>query len=311
MTYQRELTRHQLGRTGIAVTPIGLGGAWLGYQPEKKRHDWEIGAATVLRALELGIRLIDTSPGYGESEQIIGVALSEWFHRGGRRADLILSSKTGTRSRPKDYTATGTRHSVEHSLKSLGVDYLDVMLVHDPETIDPVLASGGALSELQHMKSEGLVHAIGLGVRSHDLHRTCIESGHFEVSLTYGDFNLLNQSAGHDLLPLAAQYHVGIFNAMVVEYGLLGGQDPRLVAAKWNGRMDPQKVQKAVALWDWAQANKVNMLSAAIQFSTRDERVDATLVGAASPDEIEEDMAAYQQTIAEPLWMELHQRFNV
>jgi aryl-alcohol dehydrogenase-like predicted oxidoreductase len=214
------LARRPLGRTCIPVTPIGLGGAWLGYNPELGRRDPEIGAATVVRALELGIGLIDTSPGYGDSEQIIGKGLKDWYRKGGNRADFVISTKTGTRTRPNDYSAVGTLRSVEQSLKSLGTDYIDVLLVHDPESLDPVFAPGGTLEALKNLREQGVIHAIGLGVRNHKFHQDCINSGEFDISLTYGDYNLLSQTAATDILPVAAEHQVGIFNAMVVEYGL-------------------------------------------------------------------------------------------
>jgi D-threo-aldose 1-dehydrogenase len=143
------------------------------------------------------------------------------------------------------------------------------------------------------------------------MHQRCIESGDFDMSLTYGDYNLLDQSAAHDILPSAAARNVGVFNAMVVEYGLLSGQDPRQTQASRNGRLGPHKVEKAIALWDWAQSRKVNLLSVALQYSARDERIDATLVGAANPDEVDADMAAYLQVVPEPIWAELRQRFGL
>jgi D-threo-aldose 1-dehydrogenase len=110
--------KRRLGRTNLYVTPLGLGGAWLGRMPDG--HSEEVGVATVLRALELGINLIDTSAGYGDgrSERYIGIALEEWYRRGGRREDIVISTKTGTRSwSRRDYSAAGTRRSVEKSLE--------------------------------------------------------------------------------------------------------------------------------------------------------------------------------------------------
>src|SRR5262245_809384 len=139
------LEQRTLGRTGITVPRLGLGGAWLGYVPGQRHRDEKTGIATVLRALELGIRLIDTSGSDVESERIIGKALQEWYRYGGQRSDIVISTKTGTRTQTRDYSADATRRSVETSLQLLQTDYVDAMLVHDPETLDPVFAPGGAL----------------------------------------------------------------------------------------------------------------------------------------------------------------------
>ncbi|MCL5999534.1 MAG: aldo/keto reductase [Chloroflexi bacterium] len=304
------MERRTLEGTAIAVTPIGLGGAWLGHVPGNSHRDEDAGIATVLRALELGIRLIDTSGGYGDSERIIGLALREWYRRGGRREDIVISTKTGTRTQPRDYSAGATHRSVETSLQLLQTDYIDVLLVHDPHTLDPVFAPGGALEVLQHLKAQGTIHAIGLGVRNHQHHMRCITSGHFDMVLTYGDYNLLNQSAAADILPTAEQHHVAVFNAMVVEYGLLSGRDPLVVTAQRKDQ-HPDKVQKARALWEWAQSHHIDLLSVALQYSARDPRIASTLVGAARPEEIEADLQAFAQPIPDTVWTDLHEQFGL
>jgi aryl-alcohol dehydrogenase-like predicted oxidoreductase len=302
--------RRPLGRSGIMVTPLGLGGAWLGYVPNNGHRDEDVGIATVLRALALGIRLIDTSGGYGDSERIIGKALQEWYRRGGRREDLVISTKTGTRTQPRDYSAAGTQRSVETSLKLLQTDYIDAMLVHDPETLDPVFAADGALEALQQLKAQGVIRAIGLGVRKHEYHQHCIQSGAFDVSLTYGDYNLLDQSAATGVLPWAEQHGVGVFNAMVVEYGLLGGRDPlEVIQGRKNVRA--AKVQQARALWEWAQSHGINLLAVALQYSAREPRIASTLVGARNPGEIEADVEAFSQVVPEHLWADLHNTFGI
>ncbi len=62
-------------------------------------------------------------------------------------------------------------------------DYLDVCLVHDPSSMDPVIAKDGALETLQRMQEEGLVKFIGLGVREHEFHKIAIETGIVDVIL--------------------------------------------------------------------------------------------------------------------------------
>ena len=99
------MPKRRLGRTGLNVSPIGLGGAWLGHGSDGSRED--IAVATVCCALESGINLIDTSPAYigGKSEAYIGMGLAEWCRNGGRREDVVISTKTGMRTRPADYSA--------------------------------------------------------------------------------------------------------------------------------------------------------------------------------------------------------------
>ena len=315
------LAKRRLGRTDLYVTPLGLGGVWLGRTLEGFSED--AGVAAVLRALELGINLIDTSAGYGggRSERCIGIALEEYLSRGGRREDIVLSTKTGTRiPNQKDFSAPGTKRSVEKSLELLKTDYLDAVLVHDPEDLTPVLAPGGALEALREFKEKGIIRAIGLGVRSHEFHRCFIETGDCDVALTYRDFNLLDQSVVEGVLKLAARYEVGVLNGMPIIKGLLGGGDPLKVARKMQEAGDriprpyhPQtgEVQRARALWEWAESRGASLLALNLQFCLRETRISSTLVGASNPAEIEADVAALSERIPKEVWQELPERLGL
>ena len=169
------LAQRPLGRTGISVSILGLGGAYLGRLANNTFSD-EVAIAATLAALQGGITLIDTSPHYGESERRLGLALAAWRAQGGKRENLIISSKTGTRVRPPNYTYDHTMSSIEQSLKLLGTDYLDVALVHDAPDVTPALAPRGAFAALRRLQEQKVVRAVGLGVREHDKHRRCLDS---------------------------------------------------------------------------------------------------------------------------------------
>jgi aryl-alcohol dehydrogenase-like predicted oxidoreductase len=304
--------RVPLGRTGLQVSPLGLGGAWLGLKGNAFDDDQAV--ATVLRALDLGLNLIDTSGSYssGQSERRIGLALDEFRRRGGRREQLVLSTKTGTRTRPHDYSGDGTRRSIEASLAALRTDYLDVALVHDPQALEPVMAPGGALEVLHRLKSEGVIRAVGLGVRNHEFHRRLIEAGEIDVSLTYRDHNLVNQSIVQDLLPLAEARGIGVLNGMVLVGGLLAGGDPLKYASDpalhgatpRRGIYVPkdQETSRACAAWEFAQNRKVPLLALNLQFSLCERRIATTLLGASRPEEIEEDVRMALAPLPDGIW---------
>src|SRR5579862_4576441 len=135
------IPRRKLGRTNMVVSDVSLGGVGLGGLRTVNADDAAIG--TVKEAWGQGINYLDTSPLYAESERRVGLALAAM---GGRPSGLFLSTKTGTHpARRGDYSAEGTRWSVENSLRLLGVSSVDLVLVHDPETMEPVLARDGAL----------------------------------------------------------------------------------------------------------------------------------------------------------------------
>lgn len=327
-------TKRKLGRTGINVTPIGLGGAWLGYHGDG--IDQDVAVATVSRALEMGINLIDTSGAYqgGRSEVSIGIALQQWYKMGGKREDLILSTKTGTRTRPHDYTAEGTRSSIEQSLAVLQTDYLDIALIHDPEDLRPVLAPGQAWDVLKNYKRRGIIRAIGLGVRNQAFHRRMIRTGECDVCLTHSDFHLLNQSAVRGVLEPASAFNVGVFNGSSLAMGLLSGDNPQDVIARWQERGRQYRQQhaetrtfleklkgwqrrmryagyrrrmeamfkQAQALWGWSQVSGIDLLALNLQYCLRDPRVTANLMGASTPEQIEADVNAFQTEIPASAW---------
>lgn len=301
------LAKRRLGRTELQVTPLGLGGAHLGRTPEG--FDDALAVRTVHAALDAGINLIDTAPMYGESQRRIGLALREWFGGGGRREDLVLSTKTGRDPQGgRHYSAEETRRSVERSLELLGVAYLDIVLVHDPDDPAPVFDAHGTLPALEQMREEGLLRFIGVGVRSHDFHRLCIESGRSDVCLTFCDYNLLDQSAAEGVLAPAAERDVGVLNGAAVMLGLLGGGDPRLVT---SSLATEERVRRATELWQWAAGRGISLAALNLQFCLRERRITSTLVGVANPDELHTDLRALQEPVGDEAWAELADRFGV
>jgi aryl-alcohol dehydrogenase-like predicted oxidoreductase len=151
-----------LGRTGLKVSEIGVGGAQFGLTNYMGRWDaFSEGAqrattATVHRALELGYNYFDTAPGYGDgrSEEMVGNALK------GRREEVVIATKVSG----GQWAPAQIRASVEASLRRLQVDVVDVIQFHGgwyhPDQVDQILASGG-LEAFQQLKQEGKVRFIG------------------------------------------------------------------------------------------------------------------------------------------------------
>lgn len=301
------LERRRLGRTGFMVTPIGLGGAHLGRTgPGPDDFDDDQAVATVFEALKLGIANFDTAPMYGESQRRVGLALKQLPAEGFRRGDIILSTKTGrdSQSRP-GYSRDATLRSVENSLRLLHTDYIDILLVHDPTDLSEVLGPGGTLEALLELKAQGIIRAIGLGARPHDFHRACMETGHFDVSLTFCDYNLIDRSAIAGVLEPAATHDVGVYNAAAVMLGLLGGEDPRIVAQCLGGFATPERLGRSVRVWEWCREHGVDLLAANLQLCAREERIASTLVGAASPEQVRRDEEALAEALDERTLTEL------
>ncbi len=289
------LPMRRLGRTELEVTCLGMGGAGLGRGDVTDDEAVE----AVHRSIELGINYLDTAPLYGESERRVGLALAD-----GWREKIYLATKIGTHPEWRgDFSGPGTRRSVENSLRLLGTDYLDVCLVHDPDSMDPVVAKGGAFDELQRMREEGLIKFIGLGVRQHEFHKTAIETGVVDVILTYLDYTLLSQTANDWLLPLAMETDIGVINGSPIAMGLLSGVEPDVSAERIHfGTSDAEKAHR---LWQWATDNGLNLLNLAIQFCLRQPCIAMSLTGAKNAAEVEQNVAAATNRVSEAVWKQI------
>ncbi len=285
------LPLRRLGRTDLEVTVLGMGGAGIG-----RDNITDIEAiSAVHRAIDLGINYLDTAPLYGESERRVGLALKD-----GKRSQLYLATKTGTHPKWRgDYSAQGTRQSVENSLKLLRTDYLDICLVHDPDDMTSVVSNGGAFEELKKMRQEGSVRYIGLGVRQHQFHQLAIERNDVDVILTYLDYTLIQQTA-IPLMKLAIEKDIGVINGSPIAMGLLSGIKPNSKMATDHVKKAENK--KAQQLWQLANNLGLNLLDLAIQFSVRQPMISCILTGAKNKTEVEQNYKAATTELPDSVW---------
>jgi D-threo-aldose 1-dehydrogenase len=287
--------RRILGRTGFEVTVLGIGGAWLGNM--RDRTDEEVAVQTVLAGLASGINLVDSSDNYidGRSEGFVGRALAHWFAQGNRREDLVLSTKlTVNPNNPDAFSYDGTLWGLEHSLRELGVDTLDMFLVHDPETLEPVLSEDGCIAALRRAKEEGTIRAIGLGCRPHEFHRRCIETGEFDVCLTFHDYSVMERSAEAGVLEHAVQRDVGVFNASI-----------NAALAR------PEHAETAAELEAWCGHRGLDLATLNLQFCLRERRFASTLIGFSRPERVAQNVASYQTPVDDAIWAELRRDFGI
>jgi len=145
-----EIPMRTLGRTGLRVSIIGLGGFHVGL-PERE----EDSIALVHRALDLGVNFFDNADSYqeGNAEERMGKALE------GRRQKTVLMTKVESRD------AKGSREALEKSLRRLRTDYLDIWQFHavgKMEDLNKILAPDGALETAEQAKKEGKIRFIGI-----------------------------------------------------------------------------------------------------------------------------------------------------
>jgi aryl-alcohol dehydrogenase-like predicted oxidoreductase len=153
-----------LGRTGADVTILGYGAMELRGQPRGPEITDEDAGRLLNAVLDGGINLIDTSPDYGRSEELIGTYL------GHRRDEFFLASKCGCPIEtpadapppyPHDYSRQNVRAAVERSLRRLRTDRLDLVQVHMSPSV-ATLEENGTIEELNGLRAEGKVRFIGM-----------------------------------------------------------------------------------------------------------------------------------------------------
>lgn len=159
-----------LGNTSMEVSVLGLGTVKLGRNqgvkyPEHFQIPNDAEAQVLIHyARDQGINLIDTAPAYGNSEERLGKLLK------GQRQHWIICSKTGEEFvdgvSQFDFSEKHTIHSVERSLKRLGTDYLDVVLIHSDGNDLDILQNSPAMETLQRLKKQGKIRAVGMSTKT-------------------------------------------------------------------------------------------------------------------------------------------------
>jgi D-threo-aldose 1-dehydrogenase len=319
------LPRRRMG-LDLAPTLLGFGGAPLGDLYE--HLDESVAQASVTAALEAGINLIDTSPlyGHGLSEHRIGAAL-----RNRRREDVILSTKVGRWMDPRagktdgsgyvgglphraviDYSYDGAMRSLEQSLLRLGVEHIDVLLIHDVDvwTHGALMeqrfaeAMDGAYRALARLRAEGVVKAIGVGVNEAEMCERFARAGDFDVMMLAGRYTLLEQGALASFLPLALEKNIAIMLAGVFNSGILatgpGGN------AHYNyGPAAPEIIHKVTRIDAVCRAHGVLLRHAALAFACAHPAVATVVLGAVTPDQVQQNVEAMAVAIPAALWDDL------
>ena len=282
--------------------PLGLGTAYIGQGAD---------AATLARfqrtlddAYAAGIRYYDTSAQYGGSEFRIG----EFIRRIDRGTVFVATKSPVPPPLTAREAALHVRQALHNSLERLGVTRIDLFQIHDVETLDQVLAPGGALETLLEARDQGLIRYIGLGTRFHHLLETAALHGAFDTILTYTDFTPVQQSA-RDLIALAAHRQVGVINGSPLAFGLLTGHDPR--QNPHLGAEQKRGVAMAARLYDFCRSNHLPVLALAMQYPLCNPNIHMTLTGAALPEELRATLGAVNTPLPADIWQQLEAQTGI
>jgi L-galactose dehydrogenase len=273
-----------LGKTGLTVSQLSLGGAAFGqqYGPISLQDAQE----TVHAALDAGINFIDTSAyyGLGRSEEILGEILAQ-----GLRDRFILCTKAGRLDRDRfDFSPAGMRACFEGSLQRLRTDHVEILLAHDIEFADDYERVFDETAAVLHdLKREGKCRFIGMSGYPLGLLRQAIEHCHLDVVISYCHFNLQNDRLLTELLPVAESHGVGVLNASPLAMGLLTPQGP----PPWHPASETIK-QLCKAAADYCHSLGQNIATLGMQFCYAEPRIPSTITGTAKRTELETNLEA-------------------
>jgi D-threo-aldose 1-dehydrogenase len=280
--------------------------------------------ATLERAWACGIRLFDTAPlyGFGLSEERVGRFLSAK-----PRGDFVLSTKVGRLLRKEgvpdpsnyvdgepifkgvppvrpvfDFSVEGVQASLAESCRRLRMDRADLAYLHDPDNHWGA-ASDQGLAALRMLRAQGRIAGIGAGMNQCAMLTRFVEETDVDVVLIAGRFSLLDNSAALSLLPACARRGVAVVVGGVFNSGILA--DPRQ-GATFDYVPAGQHVQDRVSqLKAVCDRHQVPLRAAALQFPRRHPAVTAVVVGARSPEEVDDAVRMGSFPIPDALWSDL------
>jgi D-threo-aldose 1-dehydrogenase len=319
--------RHAIGHRGVRVSPLGFGGAPIGnlYAPVTERD----AQAALEEALGRGIRYFDTAPFYGQglSETRMGRSLA-----GRPRDSFVVSTKVGrliARDESRrdalndvfavqgtravfDYSRGGVQRSFEASLRRLGVDYVDILLLHDIgrlthgdrhcELLRQALEE--ALPAMAALRDSGAVRAIGIGVNEQAV---CLEVlPHFALDciMLAGRYTLLEQHDSVEIMAQAAARGIRVLIAGAYNSGLLGPAGAPGTTYNY-APVDAATLERARRIYAQCALEGVDVGAAALQFPLAHPAVACVVAGQKSVQEVTSAVQRMATPIPARLWERL------
>jgi len=297
----------EIKQTGVLIPDICFGTSALGNMPDTYTYEVDESRAveTVKAILTSDSPFIDTGRNYGmgRSEERIGRAIKELD---GVPEGAVVSTKLDRDMDTLQFDASQARRSLEESFTALGVDYVDILHLHDPEhagSLDPIVKKGGAIDELFKMREEGLCKVIGLAAGDVEVMLPILKDRDFDVLITHNRFTLVNRNA-QEMIAYAAANNITVMNAAPYCGGALAkGTESfkRYVYQEANDEMlAPIKVVEEIC-----RKYNVPPGAAALQFSLREKTIASTICGVSKPERVVETLAWANYAIPEVLWTEL------
>jgi D-threo-aldose 1-dehydrogenase len=278
--------------------------------------------AALRTAWDGGVRVFDTAPHYGVglAEERLGT-----FLHGQGRSEFVVSTKVGRllvateddvsgvegffetprRRRIRDYSASGVRRSIEESCERLGLEYVDIALIHDPDEFEGV-AMSEAYPALAQLRDEGVVKAIGVGMNQVPMLERFVQRTDIDCVLIAGRYSLLNDDVGPSFFHLCDERDVAVLVGGVFNSGVLANPSP---TSTYNYRpVDAAVLQRVEAINDVCTSYDVSLPAAAMRYVLRHRSVAAVVIGARSAEEVSNDLSCLEVSVPDALFDELRRR---
>jgi len=281
-----------LGKTGLNVSRLSFGASALG--SVFRNIDEAEGIRAVHAAIDAGINYIDVAPAYGGTvaETVLGKALRDI-----PRDRYFLSTKAGKYTAPGaygadelDYSESRIRAGLQESMNRLGVDYIDIVHLHDFEyqqfsQTESAFAEG--FPTLVKLKEEGLIGAVSAGIYPLDLWQRVVAEAPVDAILTHNHY-CLNDTRGTELVAPCRAKNIGMINASPFASGALTGG----TMADWHPANAVERAIFAEAA-AFCETHGSSIAKLAFQFACQDTPFHTTMFSTARTSSLQRNLAWY------------------
>lgn len=282
----------KLGRTGLDVSLLSIGGLYTsslaGGVSETKR--------IMQKAVDLGINAVDTAPAYADSEQTLGNAIADL------KAPLVITTKLGGRPQPfNPLDAAGLRASVEESLRLLGRDHVDILMIHEPDrpqqypwwsSYDPL--DGPVLEVIDTLKQAGTIRFSGLAGTTVNEMTYLVQQNKFDVVLTAFNYNALFREAESTVIRAASARDMGIVLGSVMGQGFLTRPESCSDSNNnvWISAARREQLEQYARLLEESGMSAVELC---LRFAIEDSRIHTIPIGCKTIEQLETCVTAVEK----------------
>jgi aryl-alcohol dehydrogenase-like predicted oxidoreductase len=285
------MQHRRLGTAGPTVSAVGLGamsfaGVYGGAEDAES-------AATIARALDLGVTFIDTANiyGSGHSEEVVGGAIA------GRRAEVVLATKFGGGGGTGLGRRDKVRPALEESLARLGTDYVDLYYLHRVDPSTPIEETVGAMAELV---AAGLVRYLGLSEAAPDTIRRAHAT--HPITALQTEYSMFSREPEEAIIPTTRELGIGFVAYSPLGRGLLTGRFQRLEdlpaddwrrsVPRWQEENFDHNVQLVGRLEEIARGHDISTAQLALAWVLHQGDDIVPIPGTRKPENLEANAAA-------------------